>query len=152
MIGAVGAAGAAALVGVSWRLGGRPATPTDPHYPGDLVGASTPGAAHRTPGRIPVALENSRPGAAGFRLTGHRFSTDRSGEIAGYASATSIAPGEELVFQVSVAPAQQYRGTVYRIGHYGGAGARMMTQGPWLDGTPQPAPTVSAETGAVSCA
>ncbi|SCL49482.1 hypothetical protein GA0070608_0535 [Micromonospora peucetia] len=152
MIGAVGAAGAAALVGVGWRLEGRPAAPTDPHYPGDLVGAGTPGPAQRTPGRFPVALENSQPGAAGFRLTGHRFGTDRSGEISGYASATSIAPGEELVFRVSVAPAQQYRGTVFRIGHYGGAGARMMTQGPWLDGTTQPAPTVSAETGAVSCA
>jgi hypothetical protein len=51
-----------------------------------------------------------------------------------------------------VAPAQPYRGTVFRIGHYGGAGARLVTRGPWIAGTPQAAPSISPETGAVSCA
>ncbi|MEW2380861.1 N,N-dimethylformamidase beta subunit family domain-containing protein [Micromonospora sp. NPDC047707] len=155
LIGAVGASGAAALWGIGWRPGGRRASAglADPHYSGDPVAAgSGPDVSPRPLGRSPVAIENTRPGAAGFSLSGHRFATDRSGEIAGYASATSVAPGEELVLRVSVAPAQRYRATVFRIGHYGGAGARMVVQGPWLDGTTQPAPAVSPETGAVSCA
>ncbi|MFC4145521.1 N,N-dimethylformamidase beta subunit family domain-containing protein [Micromonospora mangrovi] len=151
----LGAVGAAAVLGGATYGGGRPsraAPSADPWYPGDPTDVPPTADRGPAPGRPTVAAENTRPGTTGFRLTGHRFGTDRAGEIAGYAHATSVAPGQELEFRVSVAAARRWRVTVHRIGHYGGAGARTVTASPWLPGTRQPAPQVDPDTGAVSCA
>lgn len=153
-LGLVGAVGAAVVLGVEGC--GRPApgpSPTDPWYPGDGTSAPAPPSG-RPPGAAgpTVMAENARPGAAGFRLTGHRFATDQGGELAGYTRATSVAPGEEIEFRVSVARPQRYRITVFRVGHYGGRGARAVVVSPWLDGIRQAAPDVDRDTGAISCA
>ncbi|MCM0676857.1 hypothetical protein NCC78_19515 [Micromonospora phytophila] len=150
VLGAVGAAGAAGLVGLRVATGSAPGTlaPVDAAV---RPVAPAPGATRPVGGVSPTVAENARPGDAGFRLDGLRHSTDHEGQIAGYASATSVAPGETLDFFVSVAPAQGYRITVFRVGHYGGAGARQVVTSPWLDGVRQDPPQVSPTDGAVWC-
>jgi hypothetical protein len=92
------------------------------------------------------------PGTAGFALDAHRFGSDGAGQVAGYAAATSVEIGDSLDFHVSVAPAQPYRVQVYRLGHYGGAGARLAAASPWLPGITQASPAVQPGTRTVSCA
>ncbi|MFG3685821.1 N,N-dimethylformamidase beta subunit family domain-containing protein [Micromonospora sp. NPDC047740] len=150
MLGAVGAA--VLLGGEACNRPSRPTSPADPHYAGDPTGPAPTTTPAPGSGRPVTVAENARPGAAGFRLTGHWFSTDEGGEIAGYAHATSVAPGEQLAFRVSVARPQRYQITVFRAGHYAGSGARAVIVSPWLDGIRQAAPDVDPATGAVSCA
>ncbi|AVT33555.1 hypothetical protein C6361_33525 [Plantactinospora sp. BC1] len=126
---------------------------TDPYYPGD----AEPGPVEAPPrrasgaGQSAVARENSRPGAAGFSIERHRFGDDVRNQIAGYTSSSGVEIGAELGFHVSVAPAQSYRIEVYRLGHYGGLGGRLVATSPWLTGRRQPPPKVSTETGMVHC-
>jgi hypothetical protein len=44
--------------------------------------------------------------------------------IEGYCSRTSVRPGEKLGFHVSTSPASRFTIDLYRMGYYGGAGAR----------------------------
>ncbi|MEU8170517.1 N,N-dimethylformamidase beta subunit family domain-containing protein [Micromonospora sp. NPDC049004] len=151
-LGILGAVGAVILdSGCQVRPPAATAPRVDPNYVGDPTGPGPATPLLRATGSPPVVVENARPGASGFRLTGHRFATDRGGEIAGYVHATSVAPGEELRFQVSAARPQRYRITIFRVGHYDGRGARQVAVSPWLDGYPQAAPTVDPATGAVRC-
>lgn len=125
----------------------------DPYYSGDAEpGPVTEGLIPpvRTGATIPITLENAQSGTRDFTLTGHRFSDDTTGQIAGYTGATSVSAGETLDFHVSVAPAQRYRVWVYRLGHYGGAGARLVATSPWLNGRTQPPPTTHSN-GMLSC-
>ena len=60
--------------------------------------------------------------------------------IEAYASHTSIKAGETLDVHVSTYPVNKYSVSIYRMGYYGGAGARLMrTLGP-LQGTAEPTP------------
>ena len=54
--------------------------------------------------------------------------------IEGYVSATSVEPGQALEIHVSVVPSARYRVVVYRLGWYGGAGARQVACTPSCDG------------------
>jgi hypothetical protein len=47
--------------------------------------------------------------------------------IAGYASELSVVPGEQVHFHVSTGDGYRYRIEVYRLGWYGGLGARLLT-------------------------
>jgi hypothetical protein len=104
-------------------------------------------------GANPVASENAHAGTAGWNVPPEdRLSTkDRVGQIQGYASTTSVAPGEPITFHVSVRTPQPFRIAVYRLGHYDGAGGRLMTTGPKLTGSPQPTPVPHPGTGAIVC-
>lgn len=120
-------------------------------YPGDDFHPAQASASRRGPAQgNPVRTENARPGASGFSLTGHRFGEDRAAQVKAYASQTSVAPGEPIDFHVSVTPAQHYTVEVYRLGGYGGAGARLVQQSPALPGAPQPAPETD-RAGTVQC-
>jgi N,N-dimethylformamidase beta subunit-like, C-terminal len=67
----------------------------------------------------PIQLENARAGTAGWNEIGETTS------IEGYADRTSIAPGETLGLHVaSSVPGSRYRIELYRLGWYGGVGAR----------------------------
>ncbi|MFY1687027.1 N,N-dimethylformamidase beta subunit family domain-containing protein [Plantactinospora sp. WMMB782] len=125
----------------------------DPHYPGDAEPGPVGPAPRRASGGGPSAVsrENSRPGTAGFGTGRHRFGDDAHGQIAGYTSSSGVEIGAELGFHVSVAPAQQYRIQIYRVGHYGGPGGRLVATSPWLAGRRQPPPTVAAQTRMVHC-
>jgi hypothetical protein len=48
------------------------------------------------------------------------------GEIEGYASQVSVAPGDTLALHVSTAPAADYRVEFYRLGWYGGQGGTFL--------------------------
>lgn len=84
-----------------------------------------------------VYLENLKPGAPGAlaALTQHYTSTG----IAGYADALSVDKGQPLALRVSMPEAGgTYTVDTYRLGWYGGAGARLVaTSGPQA-GTAQP--------------
>jgi cellulose synthase/poly-beta-1,6-N-acetylglucosamine synthase-like glycosyltransferase len=98
--------------------------------------------------RLPttIALENQRPGTADWTLKKpalHR-------EIEGYASATSVDQGESIrIYVNTVAPA--YRLSIYRMGWYGGLGARLVSGPMNYEGYQQPAPFHDAETGLIEC-
>jgi hypothetical protein len=67
----------------------------------------------------PVQAENRKPGTSGWLLPA---ATGRA--IEGYASAVSALPGDAVGLHVSTTPAARYRVLVYRLGWYGGIGAR----------------------------
>ena len=119
----VGGASAAALGPLDPVFGGRP---------GD------------SPNRLPippvspVERENRALGEPWWPEDDGRAADDRRRQIQGYASTTSVAPGEEIEFHVAVNPAGRFRISVHRLGWYGGAGARTMLTSPELRGVPHP--------------
>lgn len=74
---------------------------------------------HPKPATPAVVAENALPGTPGWLGPA---ATDRAIEI--YASATDALPGDTVPLHVSVANGVAYRVLVYRLGWYGGVGAR----------------------------
>jgi hypothetical protein len=95
----------------------------------------------------PTVAENRRPGTAAWRLT--RPALRR--EIEGYASATSVNRGAPILLYVNT-DAPVYTLEVFRMGWYGGDGARRVFGPIELAGTRQPMPLMDAATGLVDCA
>jgi hypothetical protein len=97
-----------------------------------------------------VATENRLVGTP--RWLG-RPATGRAAEV--YASATDAAPGAEVAVHVSTVPEASYRIVVYRLGWYGGVGARRVLCLPSCSGSevgraetmPSPEPTGRIVTG-----
>lgn len=90
-----------------------------------------------------VADENQRPGHPDWQLSHVRLDKTggfRSPWIEGYCSRQSVEAGETIQFMVSTTPAARFRIEVFRLGYYGGAGARRMTTLGPFDGGPQPVP------------
>ena len=77
---------------------------------------------------------------------------DLTGRIAGYAAHPSVQLGESLDFHVSTAPAIAFKVEIYRLGDYGGLGARWMAESPTLAGVRQAGPVTDPDTGMISCA
>ena len=94
----------------------------------------------------PITLENARPGTSDWKID----LPARSGEIQGYASLTSVSRGGTIHFYVSTAETS-YTLEVFRLGWYGGAGGRRLTDPVRLTGTRQPLPQPSPTTGQVEC-
>ncbi len=105
----------------------------------------------------PIQIENMLLGVndwvipAAQRVTHPNWSTtDRSNaEIEGYASLTSVAAGETIRFYVNTAE-PEYQMRFYRIGWYGGSGAREMLKVD-RDGVVQPDCDVEPMTDMVHC-
>jgi len=72
--------------------------------------------------------------------------------VQAYASTTSVEPDATIDFRVNAVDADQFTVAVYRLGYYGGVGARLMMRGPTLAASTQPAPSRDEDTGLVSCA
>jgi hypothetical protein len=96
----------------------------------------------------PVQRENAKPGSTDWRLTKVARHDDELYErgwkrrkgIEAYVSRTSVAVGDTLDVHVSTDPAAMYSVRIYRMGYYGGTGARLMrTIGP-LQGEAEPTP------------
>jgi hypothetical protein len=96
----------------------------------------------------PVQIENARPGSTDWLLTTvvrhddeiYELGWHRRRGIEAYASHTSVRAGDTLNVHVSTYPANRYAVSIFRMGYYGGAGARLMrTIGP-LQGTVEPTP------------
>jgi regulation of enolase protein 1 (concanavalin A-like superfamily) len=105
--------------------------------------AGTATRAQTTPNYIQI--ENAKPGAADWKLTKPGYAT---GVIEGYASAASVNRGETIRIYVNTRE-PSYTMDVYRMGYYGGAGARRMLT-VTLAGTSQPACPLDAF-GMVEC-
>jgi hypothetical protein len=91
----------------------------------------------------PVQAENLRPGHADWRLDRPRIEGRfRSPGLEGYASHTSIRAGQTLELFVSTRPASAFQVDIYRMGYYGGAGARKVYSAGPLRGEPQADPPV----------
>lgn len=89
-----------------------------------------------------IVEENAQPGATDWQLTRVRVDNQqyRSPWIEGYCSKQSVATGESIDIMVSADPPVPYQIEIFRMGYYGGRGARLMhTIGP-LDGATQAVP------------
>ena len=91
-----------------------------------------------------IRKENEKEGALDWQLTRVRLDKTtgfRSPAIEGYCSHQSIKSGEELRIMVSTTPARKFTIEFFRMGYYGGRGARLMQKaGPFASKT-QPVPT-----------
>ncbi|HEY6001313.1 MAG TPA: hypothetical protein VIV57_00485, partial [Anaeromyxobacter sp.] len=82
----------------------------------------------------PIAAENARPGEPGLRSGRQSFAH----EIEAYADRVSARAGEVVGVHASVDAAHGVSWTLYRIGWYGGAGARRVSSGGAVRVSPQP--------------
>ncbi len=92
-----------------------------------------------------IAKENQRPGTVEWQLTRiwpNAPKGFRTRLIEGYAQRQSVKAGEKLGICVSTNPARRFTLDVYRMGYYGGAGARLMTKLGPFNGKVQPDPPV----------
>ena len=78
-----------------------------------------------------ISTENRKPGATNWQLTkvwpnqGKVFLT---AVIEGYCGQQSVLAGDTLTIHVSVNPARRFTIDIFRMGFYGGTGARHITQ------------------------
>jgi hypothetical protein len=96
-------------------------------------------------GATVIERENVRPGDSGWVLTNPAVH-----EIEGYASATSINRGETIRFFIS-ADDPSYTIDIYRMGWYGGVGARLVKSSIRLEGLRQVMPEPDPATGLIEC-
>ena len=109
---------------------------------GSLAAAMAPTDAQERDGAIPV--ENRLEGSREWQLTRVRIDggKSRSPWIEGYCSHQSVAAGESLEIFVSTRPARRFLIDLFRMGYYGGKGARKVAQMGPFNGAPQPDPEV----------
>ncbi|GIJ27944.1 hypothetical protein Vqi01_31060 [Micromonospora qiuiae] len=82
------------------------------------LGAAEPVLQDRRTGTL-IEVENQASGERWWPTRSqHRAADDRQRQIQGYASATSVAPGESIDFHVTVNPAGRYRISIHRLGWY----------------------------------
>jgi hypothetical protein len=76
----------------------------------------------------PIRAENALPGTTAWELPGATPTSIpiSSAAIEGYASESSVQPGDFLHMHVSTTPAASYRIEVYRLGWYQGLGGRLI--------------------------
>jgi len=123
------------------RLPGRQTDPAASVVPSSTAAPSPP----VVPARSWVTVENRRPGTSGWRIT----HTGPPEAIQGWADQVSAAAGERVRLSVSTT-ARRFRVQAYRMGWYGGRGARLVWQSPPLPGHRQPAPVRTAQTNMVA--
>jgi hypothetical protein len=88
-----------------------------------------------------VRRENARTGSAAWRIKAADVA--RGTQLAGYADHVSIRPGEPLRLFVTTT-ARSFTVRAYRLGWYGGTGARLVSTSPVLQGTVQREPSIDA--------
>jgi hypothetical protein len=99
----------------------------------------------------PVVVENQQPGTSSWQIPWGAQGSDATGQIKGYASATSVDKGEQITFNITVNPAQNYTIDVYRLGWYQGLGGRLMQHVGPLAGVHQATCPTDATTGLIEC-
>jgi hypothetical protein len=93
-----------------------------------------------------IQRENARPGTNDWPLANPAMNR----EIEGYASRTSINRGERISLFVHTSD-PSYRVEIYRMGWYGGAGARLVSGPVVRPGVIQAMPPMDQQTGLVEC-
>jgi len=92
-----------------------------------------------------IQAENAKPGTPDWDIT----APSSTPTVEGYASHTSVNRGETIQFFVS-SSTPTYTLAIYRMGWYGGAGARLMSS-VTLTGSKQPTPQPDPVTGLIEC-
>ena len=89
-----------------------------------------------------IPQENARPGADDWQLTRVRVDGKgfRSPWIEAYCSRQSVKAGDSIEVMVSTDPARQFRLELFRMGYYGGKGARLVKTFEPMKGKTQPTP------------
>ena len=89
-----------------------------------------------------ISAENQKPGALDWQLTRVRTDTEnfRSPWIEGYCSRQSVLAGENIDILVSANPPRKFRLEIFRMGYYGGRGARKMIDPGTMAARTQPTP------------
>src|SRR5262249_3260752 len=79
--------------------------------------------------RCPIPEANTRLGAVDWQLTRVRpdYQGFRTPWIEGYCSKQSVAAGETIEIMVSSRPPRPFRIELFRMGYYGGRGARLVS-------------------------
>lgn len=95
----------------------------------------------------PVQIENQKDGARDWQLTRVRLDGGqfRSPWIEGYCSRQSVRAGESIDIAVSTNPVRSFRVEFFRMGYYGGRGARLMKTVESVQGVKQPEPMIGAK-------
>ena len=101
-----------------------------------LCGAGTPPVNR-------ITAENAKEGSTDWQLTRVRVdaSKQRSPWIEGYCSKQSARAGETVEVMVSAHPARRFKAEFFRMGWYGGRGARKVLELGPLQARSQPTPT-----------
>ena len=104
-------------------------------------------APEKSRARTVIREENKKAGALDWQLTRVRVDKDefRSPWIEGYCSRQSVKAGETIDVMVSTDPPRAFNLEIFRMGYYGGRGARLMQQLGPFDGKKQPTPTPAAK-------
>ncbi|MFM7397861.1 MAG: N,N-dimethylformamidase beta subunit family domain-containing protein [Verrucomicrobiota bacterium] len=94
-----------------------------------------------------VVAENAKEGSTDWQLTRVRVdaSKQRSTWIEGYCSRQSARAGETVEVMVSANPASRFRAEFFRMGWYGGRGARKVLELGPMQARTQPTPTPGAK-------
>jgi hypothetical protein len=125
-----GTAGGLAATGLTW-----------------LAGTPAQAALDDKPTTGLIAEENGKPGATDWQLT--RVRADGSGYrspwIEGYCSRQSVEAGETIEIMVSTDPPRPLEIEIFRMGYYGGRGARRMAKLGPFEGKTQPTPSPGAK-------
>ncbi|MFG3407152.1 N,N-dimethylformamidase beta subunit family domain-containing protein [Streptomyces sp. NPDC048142] len=104
-------------------------------------------------GKNPVVDENTATGSQEW-VAGHDgtvAANDKAAQIQGYASTTSAGPGESIDFHLWSHTAQACTVAIYRLGHYGGQGARHLVTSDPVDVEARTRPEADAATGLIAC-
>lgn len=109
----------------------------------DIGAPGTPSAAQLAPN--PTSIENQKPGTSAWQLSSPALAR----QIEGYASRTSVARGGSIDLHVSTSAAT-YSIDIYRMGYYGGMGARHVRSYGNLSGLLQSAACVNPS-GVIEC-
>src|SRR5262249_7142584 len=99
-----------------------------------------------TPSAASTRDENAKPGTPDWEIV-HPAANH---EIEGYASAVSVNAGEPIDLFVNTV-ADHYVVDIFRMGGYGGVGARRVADPIERRGIRQPAPVIDADTGLAEC-
>jgi len=100
-------------------------------------------------GANPIQQENQLPGTSGWQLlNAASYVGNRFPDIEGYPIAQSATAGETLSFAVST-NSQSFTADVYRLGWYGGVGARLIASIPNIPGHFYAIPSMDSSTGLV---
>lgn len=93
-----------------------------------------------------IRAENAKPGTTDWQIT----NPATNHEIEGFASRTSVNRGEDIEFFVSSTD-PTYTLEVFRMGWYGGAGARKVLSATVVNGTSQTVPPPDPSNGLIEC-
>jgi hypothetical protein len=110
------------------------------------VRATAQAAGPCDPGGNPVVCENSKPGAASSEWD---VSGGGDTSVEGFATDMSVDAGDTVRFKVKADA--DYTVDIYRIGYYGGDGARKVASVPRTGPLTQPSCLTEEETGLVDC-